>query len=150
MNTSEIITIVIATYGALLSTYTLIAQIRKKSRRLKVTLSQGFLETLGEVSDSILILECSNPGHIDITVTGHAICPPGKYQLIFGTEHQLPHTLAPGEPLILWFPTKEVASSLKRRNFTGTVKIRGVIREATGKSYRSKSLKFNVEEWLDC
>lgn len=151
MDTLEVMTIAIAAYGAILATYTLIIQIREKVRKLKVSFAPGFIETAGDLGETMLILECSNPGHVDVTATGHAILPPGGSQIIFRapeTEHQFPHTLTPGKRSMMWFPAKEVAASLKRHGFSGTVKIRGSVKEATGKSYNSRPLKFNVDHWL--
>lgn len=152
MNTYEIITAIVAGYGALLATYTLIVQVREKVRRIKVTFNPGFIETAGQLGESMFILNGANIGHVDTTLSGHAITPHDGSQIIFrrpGAEHQFPYVLEPGKSCTLWLPAKEIASSLKSHGFSGVINIRGVLKDQTGKRFKSKAVQFNIESWLE-
>ena len=62
------ITALVALYGAVLSTYTLISSRRDKRRRVKVELSAGFLATGPDLSAAMLLIKVSNPGHITVII----------------------------------------------------------------------------------
>ena len=62
------ITIIIAVYGAALSTLLLILQIREKNPRIQVTVSTGFISGGGATTPTILYLEAANSGHVPVTL----------------------------------------------------------------------------------
>jgi hypothetical protein len=149
MSKYEIITEIVAVYGALLATYTLIIQIREKGRRLKVKLNFGFIEKRNNLGEEMLLLSGANTGHVEITLCSHAITLPGGTKIVFrqhGGEYQLPYTLVPSKSCTLWFPSQEIYQSLRDKGFSGKIKIQGVLQDQTGNCFKSNKLRLDLEE----
>jgi hypothetical protein len=144
-----IATVAVALYGAILSTYNLIAARRDRAHRLKVSLKWG-IAAPGPEPETMFILEANNPRGRPVTVTGCAISLPNGKSLViprpFGSV-QLPCELAEGKNCTLLFPLRDVVRALVQEGFTGRVALRAEFRDALGNEYRSKAFKGDVGEW---
>lgn len=151
MNWAGIIIAIVALYGAVLSTYTLVVQLRKDMFRIRVKISMGFLTfALGSTSDSMIFLSASNPGQKETTLSTQGFLLPDKNQLIFPnpqTNVTFPYRLLPGRNCQIWIEAREIARTLKSRNFSGKVKLIGFYRDQVDKVYKSKPYEFDVDDW---
>ncbi len=59
---------------------------------------------------------------------------------------ELPHTLEEGKSCIIWKEQSNLAQQLEKHGLSGEVTLKGFYRSATGKVYKSNSIKFNTEE----
>jgi hypothetical protein len=79
----ELITLAIALYGAALATYSAVEARREKRRRLRVSVSNGFLSFDTYVSDVHVFVEAANPGLRPVTVVSMGIVLPDGEQVLF-------------------------------------------------------------------
>ena len=148
--TVQLITVIVAAYGALLSTYVFIVQRLDKRKHVKVSLSMGFLVFAPNLSDTQLLLQAANAGHRTVTLTGWCVRPPGNEQILMPMSNSnptFPCELADGKSATCWLEAKEVAMLLYNKGYRGTVRLRGEVRDAT-ENFRSKPMKFSIEDWL--
>jgi len=83
MEWPAIIIALVALYGAVLSTYTLLSNRSDRRRHVKVDLSMGFLTFPDRLSSHMLLVTASNPGNRPVTVCGVGINLPNKKHLFF-------------------------------------------------------------------
>ena len=146
------ITALVALYGAVLSTYTLISSRRDKRRRVKVELSTGFLATGPDLSTAMLFIKVSSTGHISVTLQRPGIQLPNKRTWFPSSqpgEPSFPHELRPGQTCTVWFPLAVFANQLKKEGFFGKVKLVGFCRDAMRTVYKGKRWEFNVDMRFD-
>jgi hypothetical protein len=71
MSAETIITIIVALYGAILSTILAIHEFRKGRPRIKVSASHGYLfDSLGKASEPVILIEAVNVGSGKVALTG--------------------------------------------------------------------------------
>jgi len=148
LNTRANITLVIALWGAFLSTYKVISDYRKNVRNIRIEVSYGFL--MGHrVGPDVLNIQAINAGYRSITLSSVGFIINNKAQIIIvdpqGTV-QLPHTLEEGTSCTIYKEQSDLARQLKENGISGNVTIKGFYRSATGKVYRSKSIEFDTEK----
>ena len=146
------ITALVALYGAVLSTYTLVCSRRDKQRQVKVELSTGFLATGPDLSAAMLFIGVSNPGHITVTLNIPGIQLPNRETLVFPdplSDVLFPHELPPGNKCTVWTPLADLAERLKEKGFSGKVKLVGFCTDAVGTTYKGKRWKLNVDTRFD-
>lgn len=147
-----IITALIAIYGAILSTYNLVLKRREKSHQVSVNLSSGFLTCGERLSPYVLFIVASNPGHRTVTLDSVGIRLPDKRQIVFpfsgrfGSDVQFPHDLTEGQSCRAWVDVKELTALLEE-GISGRIKLIGFYTDAIGGKYKSKPLKFNIDDW---
>ena len=145
-----IITLIIAIYGAVLSTYSVLISKQQYKREIKVVLSYGFIRNpLSQVSPTMLFIAAHNTGEKTITLTSMGLLLPNKKYLNFlrpDSNVSFPHELLAGKDCNVWVTTKELAEDLKREGLSGKVSLKGFYRDAIGGDYRSKSIKFNIDK----
>ena len=91
----------------------------------------------------MLILECSNPGHHAVTLTGVGLLLPDNRQLVYPQQEgsmPLPHRLDAGANVTHWMPSREIAAELRRIGFSGATRLVAFYRDATGECHKSKTL----------
>jgi hypothetical protein len=153
MNWNLVVTVLIALvalYGAILSTHSLLLARREKARTIKVSISNGFLTFGPRLSELMILVEAANPG--ERTVTLHAPTlrlPDGKQMLLpFGNSSvSFPYDLPEGKSCTAWIEAKEIAADLREHGYSGTVKFRAQFRDAVGNSFISKPWSFDINEW---
>lgn len=146
-----IVAVLVAVYGAVLSTYSLILRRREKARRVAVSLSMGFVGSGGQRVPMMVLLQAANPGDRAVTLqvptlrlpSGDSLFPP-----VTNSDVRFPCELQEGKSCTCWFEAQEVALRVARHGHTGKVKFVGIVRDAVGGSYTSKPLRFNVDRWL--
>jgi len=152
-NLKDIVTIIVAVYGAILSTYNFLVERRKHRPSVNVKISQGFLSSgAGDVSDLMLFLSASNPGEKAVTLASHGFELPNKKNLVFPraqSDVTFPCELLPEKGCQVWMPVLDVARALRSEGFSGKVKLVGFYRDQVGRTHRSKPYEFNVDEWID-
>ena len=146
-----IITLIIAVYGALLSTYSVWASKQEKKREIKVQLSYGFHTSPSSVGPTMLLISALNTGQKRVTLNSMGLILPKKdkkYLTFFRPDSNVsfPCDLIEGKGCDVWVATKELAVDLKREGYSGKVSLKGYYRDAIGGEYRSKSLKFYIEK----
>jgi hypothetical protein len=145
-----IITLIIAVYGALLSTYSVWASKQEKKREIKVQLSYGFHTLLGEPKP-VLVISALNTGHKRVTLNSTGLILPSKdkkYLMFLRPDGNVnfPYDLQEGQNCDVWITTEELAQDLKQRGFSGKIGLKGYYRDAIDVEYTSKSLKFDIEK----
>lgn len=146
--TIDNITLVLAIWGAVLSTYKILSDYRKSTRNLKVTVSYGFGVGEGEVGPNVLLLSAINVGHRDITLSSMGyILPDKRFLLLFKPQSNVrfPYRLSEGNEVSVWQTQKQFAIELKGYGFSGKNKLKGYYKSATGKIYKSKTFIFDTE-----
>jgi hypothetical protein len=102
VETKDIITLAIASYGAILSTVTVLRGIREKRTHIKVRIFNGFL-TLpvpGELSNAMLFVEAVNVGNVAVTLNNYRLRLPDSqsvYPTVASNPIPLPCELSPGK-----------------------------------------------------
>lgn len=143
------ITLAIALWGAILSTYKAFSDYTKKSRKVRVYLAYGFSTGLEAVPT--LSISAQNTGFRDVTLNSAGfVLPDKKYLLLYhprGTVN-LPHTLSEGTECTVFITQRELAEDLLRNGFSGNIKLGGYYRSAVGKTYKSKSIDFDIQKAL--
>lgn len=141
MDATELITAIVAIYGAGLSTFIFIKQNQKEKRKLNVILKNGFLTQGPELSELMILFDISNPGYVPVTVHPPAISVKGHTVNVLFTEPKsnvnFPYTLQSGKRVHIWEPMKPLLNEFKRRGLKGTIKLIGTIEDQTGKEFKS-------------
>ena len=153
MEWTEIITTIIAAYGALLATYTLVAQLRGKKPRIRVKASMGFLEfgSYG-TSDAMVFLSAQNVGHKAVTLSSKGLLLPKKGRLFLlnpKSDVSFPYELLPERDCRVWIEARQLATDLKSRGFSGRVRLVGYYGDQADRIHKSKPFKFDVDDWAN-
>jgi hypothetical protein len=145
---AQIITAIVAVYGAVLSTLNLLNIRKEKKRQLFVKMSYGWLTLPRGLSDPKLLIEVANPGYRRVTIQPSYIRLPHGEKLVFPwptAEVRFPHELLEGKSCSLWVEEAEVKRSLKEKGYSGKVKLQAEVYDQTGKNYRAKkALKYDL------
>lgn len=147
---AALITIAVALYGAGLSTYNALAARAQKRRIVKVKLSNGMLTLASGLSDLMIFIEASNPGHRAVTINIPGILLPNKQTVVFPEPTgnvSFPHILEEGQSCMIWTDARMLAKELAGHDLTGKVKLRGFCYDAIGTQYLSDKWVFDVDEW---
>ena len=149
---SDVVTALVAVYGAILATYTAVARWREKRVRIHVEVSLGFtVDQLAGSSEPMVFLSASNPGSKAITLSPWGLALPNRKLLSFhnplGSDVQFPHELAPETSCRAWVEAKEIARAMKTEGYSDKTKVVGFYRDQVGRTYKSKPFEFDVEDW---
>jgi hypothetical protein len=151
MDWTNIITAVVALYGAVLSTYMFITQLRKEKFRIKVKITMGFMSFVsGSTSNAMVFLSASNPGQKAVVLSAQGFMLPDKRSMVFPnaqTNVTFPYELLPAKSCQIWIEAREIAETLKSHGFSKKVKLIGFYRDQLDKVYKSKPYKFDIDEW---
>ena len=143
----QIITTVLAVYGAFLASYSFFVNRHDKKRILKVELSNALAPNpVGKVEDLVTIC-VSNPGYQNVTASSISLELPDKRQMFYPnprSDKPLPHELTPGTKLTVLNNSQELAKLLIDAGFTNTISLVGVCSDAVGGKYKSKPFNFNI------
>jgi len=152
----QLVTIIMALYGALLSTSLAAYKFYENWRRLKVKLSYG---SYGPSSGSygsirsgpsqiypVLLLSCSNLGKRPITLNSYGFALPNKRNYFFQNEssQSFPCTLSDGQGCIMVVGSKKVTELLIQEGYKNSVQIKGFFGDASDKKHYGKKFKFSI------
>jgi hypothetical protein len=146
----QILTAAVAVYGALLSTYTFWANRRDKRPRVRARISFGFLTLPTGLSPEMLLLECSNPGHVPVTINNPGILlSDGRTLAFIGRQSNVafPHTLETGRSCTAWEAAGTIVEQLTETGFSGTVRLVPFCRDQIGNTYKGKGVMFDLVHW---
>lgn len=142
--TFQNITLVIALWGAILSTVTVIFDYSKKRWKLKIEIRQTLDGSMG--------ISATNIGHENVTfnVVGF-ILPNNKlfWNPKDAQKYQIPYTLEVGKSIVMpQGDPKQLAKELRENGFSGKTKLRGFFKTDTDKIFKSKPFIFDIEKTL--
>lgn len=150
MDLPAIITAIVALYGAVLSTYTLVVNRKDKQRQIDVKLSNGVLTFGPELSPAVLLIEASNPGNRTVILNTTGIRLPDRKTVAFPNPQSnvtFPHALEEGKSCLVWTPMKEFAGMLRQHGYEGTLRLVAFYRDQLGKEHCSNRFDFDIEAW---
>lgn len=151
MDYIQIATILIAVYGAFLSTILAIYKISSDRKRLKVNLDLAVKSDSINKPRNVLSLSCANIGKRPITIQSYGIEMPNKKNIFFKNEcpDELPKTLSDGGGCTLCGNLQEITKVLIETGYNGTVQVFGFFKDTSGNKYKGNKFKFNTTEFLD-
>ena len=148
--------LLIALYGAVLSTFQLLDSRAEKARRLDVSLSFDAPIAKGKQFQRGLHLTAVNPGYQVVTVDAAGLILPDGSRLWFSrlsADLEFPHRIAPGDNARKPWAGQDLATlcdSVALRTFTitssGTVTLIGFYEDGEHRLHKSAPLPFNIEE----
>lgn len=151
MNWTEIITIIIAIYGAILSTFNRITQWRNNMFRVNVKIKWGAMpQPSGDLGKAMIFLIATNPGQRVVTISSYGFIAPDNNNLFFPyrkTTLNFPYELTPGKSCEEIFMAGEFAKDLKHMGYTGEIELIGFYGDELDRTYKSKPWKFNIDNW---
>ena len=151
MEWTNVVTAMVAVYGAILSSYTFIQQMKKDRPGLKVKVKWGMLTYQnGNVSDPMIFVNALNQGHTSLTLSGQGLELPNKETMVMPIPKgnvRFPHELDPGKSCQIWFEVKEVAELMKSKGYLGYTQVVGFYTDEVDRQFKSKPFKFNIDEF---
>lgn len=145
----EIITALVALYGAILSTVVAVREWRAKTPRVRVKTSMGFLDLgLGNVSDAMVFVEAANPGQRPITLSSVGFILPLERKVYLRQPQgsmRIPCELAPESACQVWIDARELAQLLRSNGFSGKVKVLGFYGDQVGRTHKSKGFEVDAD-----
>lgn len=153
MNVSwtQIVTAIVAVYGAIMSTVTFVVNRRDKKRKLEVKFSNGSLTYGNKLSELMLFINVSNPGNRAVKINVPRIILPDGKTIVFPnpqSDVKFPHLLEEGRKCMVWAEMKYLAKQLKDAGYSGVINLKADVEAETGKRYTSqKTWKLDIEEW---
>jgi len=147
-NWDIIITLMIAVYGAILSTFTIWDTRHEHKREIRVRLSYGF-STHPLAHGLLLINEALNTGRKTVTLSSMGLILPNKKFYTFlqpNSNVSFPYDLPEGKNCSVWIETKELAENLKNEGYSGEVKLIGYYGDAIGGRYKSEPFNFDINK----
>lgn len=150
MNTTEVITGVIAIYGALLSTATFVLHNLGKRQRVKVKLYLGVAAAGPSKPEDIVVIEAANIGSIMVHLSNCCIRLPDGQQFIarFRYDKSLPISLSSGESVQAFIASEIFIKTLEKNNYPKKIEVRAEFSNKAGKVFRSKKQKLDLEGLL--
>src|SRR6266581_3573691 len=124
-----IVAIIVAVYGAGLSTYNFYDKRKDRQPRLVLGYRPGFLDYGGgQLSETNISLEVSNVGSKPVRIASHSniqvLLPNGGYLIPredWVSMVSFPYVLSPGSSLSIWRNIRAFAKSLKDNGLSGKV-----------------------------
>lgn len=161
-NWDLIITLIIASYGAILSTYSVWSRRQEQKPKLKVSLNYGFTTNSVSVTFKskslpqgkqpfMLISSAVNVGKKPVTITMMGLVLPTKDKKFLSFAKQpnsrvsFPYELIEGKFCDVYFDPKEIVNELKPLGYSGKISLKGYYQDAMSNKYLSESLKFDMD-----
>lgn len=148
---AAVLTAMVATYGAVLSTINYIYQIKQNEPLLNISLSRGFM--LGGLDDSTyLFFNISNKRNRSSTVSSIGLtCKElGNSKMAIMAPHgnfPMPHELKDGKSVNYWVSPSEVARELRSHGLHGKIGLIAYVNDSIGNYYKSKRFDFDLDYW---
>ena len=120
-----IVTLLIAVYGAILSSYAIWNARQEHKREIKVQTSFGFIKSpITGVSPLMVISTAMNTGRKTVSLTNMGFILPNKdreYLILLHPQSNVsfPYDLVEGKSCQVWDTTNELAVDLKREGYSG-------------------------------
>lgn len=153
MTTMDWVTLTIAVYGAVVSSFTAYLYWREQAALVDVDLEPGFVaeHRSGSVSDDKIFVTARNPGetHVNLNTPcfrlpdGPTAYPAGALQGFV----DFPHRLEPKDSCTTWVSAKELADWIRDQGYSGVVDLVAVYPDAIGNEHTSDPMPFTLEDW---
>ena len=104
----------------------------------------------GDISPLYVFFEVSNAGREGVEIRSLRVEPKGGGSVHAGPfegDHDLPHTLAPGEAARFWVRAKALAKNLQDAGHGGRPRVRLVIEDGLGNDHE-RSFRLRVDDYL--
>lgn len=150
-DTVEIVTISIAVYGAILSTYTILENRREKKPHIKVELNFAVPLMDARPVDPLLSFSIMNIGSRLVTVNSIGlILPRNQYYFFPYIEGDItfPFGLGAGKSHHHWVDVAELAYRFKKEGYRGSIKLIGFYKDSLNNCYKSKDFKFHIDDLI--
>jgi hypothetical protein len=145
LEVKDIITLSIAGYGALLSTFNLLQSIMSTRKLIKVDCQWG-IEFDGGTNERVLTFTIVNHGARPVVVNAPMIVFPGGMLEARGEGSKFPRALKDGEIAVVKdMPLKRVIENLKLVGLERRVVVRTSCTSSTGQIYFGNSLVIDME-----
>ena len=151
MSIVEIITALVALYGAGLATYTFAVQQLEKRHRVKVKLWLGFMGAGQGGAMDIVILEAANSGVTHVHLSECCIELPEKKEKFiakFGYDRSFPSTLAPGESVQAFIDSETFIKAARKSGYKKLVLARARFANKGGDIFKSKEERLDLDAML--
>lgn len=149
MDSTDIITALVALYGAILSTVVAVREWRAKRPRIRVKTSMGFLDLArGNVSDAMVFVEAANPGQKPVTLSSVGFILPFKGKVFLRQPQgsvRIPCELAPESACQVWINARELGQLLRSHGFSGKLKLVGFYGDQVGRTHKSKAFEVDAD-----
>ena len=147
---TQIVTALVAVYGAIMSTITFLSNRKDKQCKLTIKISDENKRPIrGQVF--MIVVTVFNSGNRDITIDSPKILFPNGKSIGFpdyDSDENFPHRLVEGTKCTIWVGKERIANYLEEKGFKGIVKFFVEIEDGKGRKYRSKDFwKINTAEW---
>jgi len=145
----DIVTILIAIYGAILSTAIFISKKKEKQYKLRAAISYGFIP-FPDGSADVVVIEAVNLGFRSITLEGAGLELPNKatIPILWPMYFQFPFELKEGKSCRVWLRIDEISKALHEGGYPEKIAIKGFYRDALGTTHYSKHLDYSIGRWL--
>jgi len=149
MDSTDIITALVALYGAILSTVVAVREWKAKRPKIKVKTSMGFLDLgRGNLSDAMVFVEAANPGQREVTLSSVGFILPLQRKVFLRQPQgsvRIPCELAPESSCQVWIDARELAALLRSNGFSGTLKLVGFYGDQVGRTHKSKAFEVDAD-----
>lgn len=151
MSIIEVITALVALYGAGLATFTFSVQQLEKKHRVKVKLWLGFIGAGQNGAKDIVLLEAANSGVTHVHLSECCIELPDKKENFiarFNYDRDFPSTLAPGESVQAFIDSETFIKAARESGYDKSVIARAKFANKGGDIFRSKEEKLDLDTML--
>jgi hypothetical protein len=151
MNTTEIITAILAFYGAALATFTFVAQQLEKRKKIIAMLQLGFVARGRSTPVDIVSFEAANAGQVPVHVSSCILLLPEtkeKFVAAFQFDRDFPVTLNPGESVQAWIKSEKFIEIIRKTKTVSELLVVAEFSNKGGSKFRSKPERFNLDKML--
>ena len=139
--------LVIALYGAGLSTLQFYDSRAEKARRVEVSLVFGGTMAKGVIYQQALLIMVRNPGYQEVSIAGAGVLLPDGGQ-IYVLDPKAPSRVSPGDNLQGRWAGQDLVGLcdfIAAKGFNGTVTLIGFCEDGLGVLHKSAPLQFDVQ-----
>ena len=149
MDATDIMTALVALYGAILSTVVAVREWRARRPTVKVEVSEGRVGGMpgNGWSGHMIFCDALNRGHKAITLQMVGFQLPNREQFVIPYPSPyvwFPYDLLPEKSCKVFTPASDLAKHLKARGFPQKVSLVGFYNDDVGRRYRSKPAIFDT------
>lgn len=120
--------------------------------RLKITTTLGFVAAGTATSEPMLYLEAVNVGDKPVSIDSiPSLMLADDWQIILvgaSKSVSFPCKILPGDKCLVWDKVREIARSLQKEGYSGSIDVIAQFKDSVGNSYRSKPFPFDIDAWL--
>lgn len=145
----DIVTFVIAVYGAILSSVVFYRPVLKERRRIVVTLTTAFYTYPQGLGPPMAQIEVTNDGHRPVVVSApKLLLPNGQYMLLMGADGigDFPKRLEDGESAGVRMQYDAIADGLREAGYSGNVALWPVCSDSTGLTFKGDKWEFDISK----